>query len=93
MHQLFDLVGFFAVPSEFRECGLPKWIANRPQWTTLDAKFSLQMMPESSRRFKILNHGGGRQKSFSQMTCKKIIEGLAHDDRKVKLVAYEKRGW
>merc|ERR1719464_82843 len=36
----------WTVPTEFRECGLPEWIANRPQWTSLDSRLSLQMAQE-----------------------------------------------
>ena len=87
---LYFILFLFAVPTEFRECGLPQWIAQRPGWTTLDSGLTLQMTPESSRRFQIIDH---HQKASSRMTCKKIVEGLALHDRKVKLVAYEKRGW
>ena len=87
---------FFSVPTEFRECGLPEWVANRYQWTSLDSRLGLEMAKESSRRFKLVykksRKQGGKQ-SFSQMTCKKIIDGLGPDEKNVKLVAFQKHGW
>lgn len=47
---------------------------------------NLQMT--SARRFKMVHNG-----QLSQMTCKRILEGMDHKDQKVKLVAYEKKGW
>jgi len=83
----------WTVPTEFRECGLPEWIANRPQWTSLDSRLSLQMAQESSRRFKLIYKAKKKAKStFSQMTCKKIVDGLGPDEKIVKLVAYQKHG-
>ena len=75
-----------AVPTEFRECGLPQWIVHSPQWTSMSSDMNLQMT--GGRRFKMVHNG-----QLSQMTCKRILEGMDHKDQKVKLVAYEKKGW
>jgi hypothetical protein len=52
------------------------------------------MAQESSRRFKLIYKAKKKAKStFSQMTCKKIVDGLGPDEKIVKLVAYQKHGW
>ena len=84
------------VPTEFRECGLPEWVAKRPLWTSFDTKLSIKMSGESSRRFKLVYNNRSDKNSrlsFSQMTCKKIVEGLGPNEKRVKLIAYEKHGW
>ena len=79
---------YVAVPTEFRECGLPQWIVNGHQWTSMNSPHQTNLQMTSARRFKMVHNG-----QLSQMTCKRILEGMDHKDHKVKLVAYEKKGW
>ena len=82
---------WFAVPSEFRECGLPQWMVNGHQWTSMrksgsSETWNLEMT--SARRFQMVHNG-----QLSQMTCKRILQGMNHQDHQVQLVAYQKKGW